>query len=157
MINFVAGACFSSKVRYIVSCLIGAFIQGNPIETLKYLLPTTCESIENILNNSESILTDDKGDIELIWHLNLFAELVNAPGDALLIYKKMIMSVFQQCIQIINKDAYKAVASATENLLKSLSHVYPIDHRLTVENIDEPFVNFLPIRVSRSSLFSYSL
>jgi len=155
MINFVAGACFSSKVRYIVRCLIRALTKGNPIETLKYLLPTTCESIEKILNNSESILTDDKGDIELIWHLNLFTELVNAPGDALLIYKKMIMPVFQQCIQIINKDAYKAVASSAENLLKSLSHVYPIDLRLTVENIDEPFVNFLPIRVSRSSLFSY--
>jgi hypothetical protein len=157
MINFVAGACFSSEVRYIVSCLIEALIKGNPMETLKYLLPTTCESIKKILNNSESILTDDKGDIELIWHLNLFAELVNAPGDALLIYKKLIMSVFRQCIHIINKDSYEVVASAAENLLESLSHVYPIDHRLTVENIDEPFVNFLPIRVSRSSLFSYPL
>ncbi|CAF4971511.1 unnamed protein product, partial [Rotaria sp. Silwood1] len=39
-----------------------------------------------------------------------------------------------------------AVANAAKNLLKSLSYVYPIEYRLTVENIEEPFTDFLPIR-----------
>jgi hypothetical protein len=150
MMNFVTGACLSPKVRDIVSCLVRALIKANPIETLKYFLPKTCESIERILNNSEPtvLLTDYKEDIELNWYLTLFIELVHARGDALLIYKTMIMSVFHQCIHIINKNSYEAVANAAERLLETLTNVYPIDYRLTIENLDEPFVDFLPIRVS---------
>ncbi len=85
----------------------------------------------------------------------LFAELVRARGDALLIYKRMIMSVFHQCIHIINKSSYEAIANAAQNLLKSLTHIHPIDYRLTVENMDEPFVDFLPIRVNFSSVLQY--
>ncbi|CAF4464691.1 unnamed protein product [Rotaria sp. Silwood2] len=58
----------------------------------------------------------------------------------------MIMSVFRQCIHFIYKNSYETIAHAVEHLLKSLTHVYPIDYRLTVENIDELFVDFLPIR-----------
>ncbi|CAF4762748.1 unnamed protein product [Rotaria sp. Silwood1] len=148
VIDFVSGVCLSSRARDIASGLVQALVKGNPVETLKYLMPKTCESIENILNHSEStiLLTDYKGDIELTWYLILFAELVHARGDALMIYKPMIMSVFRQCIHFINKNSYETIAHAVEHLLESLTHVYPIDYRLTVENIDEPFVDFLPIR-----------
>ncbi|CAF3608950.1 unnamed protein product [Rotaria sp. Silwood1] len=148
VIDFVSGVCLSSRARDIASGLVQALVKGNPVETLKYLMPRTCESIENILNHSEStiLLTDYKGDIELTWYLILFAELVHARGDALMIYKPMIMSVFRQCIHFINKNSYETIAHAVEHLLESLTHVYPIDYRLTVENIDEPFVDFLPIR-----------
>jgi hypothetical protein len=150
MINFVTGVCLSSKVRDIVACLVRALVKGNPIETLKYFLSKTCESIEKILQNSESTisLNNDHEDIELTWYLSLFAELVRARGDVLVTYKTTIMSVFHQCIHIINKNSYETVANAAKNLLESLSQVYAIDYRLTVENIDEPFVDFLPIRVS---------
>jgi hypothetical protein len=90
--NFVTGVCLSPKVRDIVSCLIQALVKGNPIETLKYFLPKTCESIEQILQNSES--TNHHEDIELTWYLSLFSKLVHTRGDALLIYKNMIMSFF---------------------------------------------------------------
>ncbi|CAF4252294.1 unnamed protein product [Rotaria sp. Silwood2] len=148
VIDFVSGVCLSSRARDIVSGLVEGLVKGNPVETLKYLMPKTCESIEKILNHSEStiLLTDHKGDIELTWYLILFAELVHARGDALIIYKSMIMSVFRQCIHFINKNSYETIAHAVEHLLESLTHVYPIDYRLTVENIDEPFVDFLPIR-----------
>ncbi len=152
--NFVTSVCLSHKVRDIVACLVQALVKGNPIETLKHFLPKICESIEKILQNSESTLssTHHHEDIELTWYLFLFAELVSARGDVLVIYKTMIMSVFHQCIDIINKNSYEMISIATMVLLQSLSQVYPIDYRLTVENIDEPFVNILPIRVS--SFFS---
>jgi len=150
--NFVTGVCLSPKVRDIVSCLIQALVKGNPIETLKYFLPKTCESIEKILKNFESTISSSKDheDIELTWYLSLFAELVRARGDVLVTYKTMIMSVFHQCIHIINKKSYEAVANACTHLLQSLTQVYSIDYRLTVENIDEPFLDFLPIRVRHS-------
>jgi hypothetical protein len=101
------------------------------------------------MHDSETtILTDHKGDVELTWYLVLFSKLLQAHGNTLLVYKSMILSVFHRCIHIIHKESYEAVADAAKNLLKSLSYVYPIDYRLTLHNIDEPFTDFLPIRVS---------
>jgi hypothetical protein len=145
--GFVTGECLSPKVRNIVACLIRALVKGNPIETLKYFLPKTCESIERILQNSE---TDHKEDIELNWYLSLFGELVDARGDILITYKTMIMPIFHRCFNMMDKIPYKRVASAATYLLQSLSQVYSIDYRLTVENIDEPFADVLPIRVNCS-------
>ncbi|CAF2908164.1 unnamed protein product, partial [Rotaria sp. Silwood2] len=145
--NFLAASSFSPKISKLLNGLVRAILKGNPEETLKYLLPHTCERIEKILNHSETtILTDHKGDTELTWCLILFSELTRARGDALLIYKPMILSVFHRCVRIIHKESYEAVANAAKNLLKSLSYVYPIEYRLTVENIEEPFTDFLPIR-----------
>jgi len=147
--NFVAASSFTSRVNKLLNGLVRAILKGNPEETLKYLLPQTCERIEKIMSHSETtILTDHKGDTELTWCLTLFAELVRARGDTLVMYKSMILSVFHRCVRIIHKESYEAVGNAAKNLLKSLSYVYPTDYRLTVENVDEPFTDFLPIRVS---------
>ncbi|CAF3248683.1 unnamed protein product [Rotaria sp. Silwood2] len=130
------GAFLSPKVRKIVASLVQAMVTGNPIETIKYLLPQTCQFIKKIINNMERtvLLTDCKGDIELTWFLILFSELVRARGDVLLNYKSMIISIFHQCIHIIHKDSYQAIAQAATNVLQSLSNVYPIDDRSTIDN-----------------------
>jgi hypothetical protein len=149
--NFLATYSFSPKVSKLLTGLVQAILKSNPIETLKYLLPQTCERIEKIISQSDmSILTDHKGDSELTWCLILFSELVCARGDTLIIYKSMILSVFHRCIHIVHKHSYEAMGKAAKNLLKSLSYVYPSDYRLTVENIEEPFIEFLPIRVCDS-------
>lgn len=152
MFKFVTGSCLSPKVREFVASLIRALVQANPIETLKYFLPKTCESIERILNTVELSVwaSDQKEDIELTWYLTLFAELVDTRGDILLLYKQMIMSVFHRCFHIINKNSYQAVGNAARILLGSLTQIYTIDYRLTRENLNEPFIDFLPIRVSSS-------
>lgn len=128
--------------------LIEAILKSNPIETLKYLLLQTYEHIDKILTQSDGlILNDHKGDAELTWCFILFSELVGARGDVLITYKSMILSIFHRCFHVVHKLSYEAIAKAAKNLLKSLSHVYPIEYRLTVENIEEPFADFLPIRV----------
>ncbi|CAF3998522.1 unnamed protein product, partial [Adineta steineri] len=148
ILNFLGIQCLSPKVRDIASGLVRALVKGNPMETLTYLLPEICKSIENKFNNSDStLLTDHKDDIELTWYLVVFAELLRARGDVLLNYKQLIMSVFHQCIQVVNKDSYRAVAKAVVNLLESLSCSYLVNYRLLVINSDETFDNFLPIRL----------
>jgi hypothetical protein len=152
--NFLAASSFSPKVRKLLNGLVRAILKGRPEDTLKYLLPETCERIEKIISHSETtILTDHKGDTELTWCLTLFSELVRARGDTLVMYKPMILSVFHRCIHVIHKESYEAVANAAKNLLKSLSYVYPTEYRLTVENIEEPFTDFLPTRVSSLMLY----
>ncbi|UJR17800.1 hypothetical protein I4U23_004699 [Adineta vaga] len=146
--NFLAvpsiGSNVDNSVTYI---LVRPILQTNPIETLKYLLPQTCERIEKILDDWEAtIFTDYQGDPELTWYVVLFSELLQARGDTLLIYKPIILSVFHRCVQLIHKESYNAMANAAQYLLRSLSNAYPIEYRLTLENIDEPFTDFLPIR-----------
>src|ERR1700722_4272710 len=103
--NYLFSSFFSLKVKKLVIGLVQAILKNNPSETLKYLLPQTCEKI---MNNSEiSVLTDHRGDLELIYYLILFSELVRTRGDALLIYKQIIMTVFHRCIHIIHKDSYE--------------------------------------------------
>ena len=149
IVAFLARQCLSPNLRKLVGGLVRAIVNGNPADTLKYLLPKTCESITTLMNKPETceLLVDRKGDIELTWHLNIFSELLHARGDTLFIYDQMIMSIFQQCIHIMHTDTYKIIANAAKHLLQSLSQVYPIDYRFTVENLDEPFIDVLPIRV----------
>ncbi|CAF4773691.1 unnamed protein product [Rotaria sp. Silwood2] len=141
--NFLATYCYSPKTSKLLMGLIQAMLKSNPIETLNYLLPQTYECIEKILSQSNMIiLNDHKGDSELTWHLIMFSELVCARGDTLIIYKSMILSIFHQCIHIIHKDSYESIGKAAQNLLKSLTYVYPIDYRLIIENIEESFNDF---------------
>ena len=149
--NFLAGSFFTPKVGKLVTGIVRAILKGNPTETLKYLLPQTCERIEKIVSQSDSsVLHDHKGDTELTWCLTLFSELVRARGDTLIPYKSIIISTFRRCIHIIHKESYEAVANAAKTLLKSLIYVYPTDYRLTVENIDEPFTDRKSTRLNSS-------
>ena len=97
-----------------------------------------------------TISTDYQGDAELTWYLILFSELLRVRGDSLIVYKPMIFSIFQRSVRVIHRESYGAVADAAQYLLRSLSYVYPIEYRLTMQSINEPFNNFLPIRVSFS-------
>ncbi|CAF4684970.1 unnamed protein product [Rotaria sp. Silwood1] len=47
----------------------------------------------------------------------------------------------------LNEDSYEAIAKAIQNLLRSLLNIYPMNYRLTREQLDEPFIDFLPIRI----------
>ncbi|UJR10196.1 hypothetical protein I4U23_014411 [Adineta vaga] len=145
--NYLATYSYSIKVNKIVTGLVQAILKSNPVETLKYLLSQACELIEKILRQSDqSILIDHHGDSKLTWYLTLFSELLCARGDTLIIYKSTVLRIFHQCIRITHQESSEAMAKAARNLLKSLTYVYPIDYRLTVENIEEPFVDCLPIR-----------
>ncbi|CAF4353955.1 unnamed protein product, partial [Rotaria sp. Silwood2] len=146
---FLSGTYISPRVRGLVSALIRAMVGGNPIETLRCFLPQTCESIEKIMNNinTKDLFMNGTENLELIWYLSIFSELIHARGDILLDYKRIIMTVFHRCIPIIHKDSCRIMAKTARNLLDSLSDIYPIEYRLTIENVDESFIKFLPIRI----------
>jgi hypothetical protein len=151
------GSCLSPKVRTLASSLIQGLIQGNPSDTLSCFMPKICSAIEQIRSTVSfaASRSDDKEDSELNWYLNTFVELVLARGDTLVIYQKSILTVFHQCIGMMNERSYALMASAARNLLRSLTQIYPSDYRLTLENLDEPFTASLPIRVN--SCFSQSI
>ncbi|CAF2627525.1 unnamed protein product [Rotaria sp. Silwood2] len=112
----------SSKIYQLVLEKITHF------RALKCLLPKTYKSIEQIMINVDTTeaFINGKENLEVIWHLALFSELVHARDDVLLIYQQMIMSIFHRCIPIMPKKTYEIVANAASYLLKSLTRVYPI-------------------------------
>ena len=139
----------TSKGSRLRTVLVRPILARNPSETLKYLLPQTCERIEKIIDDAQTtIYTNYEGDAELSWCLVLFSELLRARGETLLPYKSMIFSVFRRSVHLIHVSSYLAVADAAKDFLKSLTYVYPIEFRLTLKNIEEPFTDALPIRVS---------
>ncbi|CAF2108179.1 unnamed protein product [Rotaria magnacalcarata] len=145
--NFISGSIFLPSVRHLVGGLIRPIVKWYPTDILKCLLSQTCESIKQILDKTDiSQINNPNGDLELNWYLILFAELVQARGDTLLIYQENIKSVFHRCIRILHKDSYQAIALAIKSLLLSLLNIYSISRSLTRENEDDSFVNFLPIR-----------
>ncbi|CAF1329744.1 unnamed protein product [Adineta steineri] len=146
--RFVTGSIFSSKVRSLVVGLVRAIVKCHPEETLKYLLPQTCQRIEKIFNAKieDNLLNDHKGDQELTWYLCLFSELVQARGDILIIYKDIIQNCLHTSINILHIDSYEIIALAIKHLLQSLLYIYPIEYSLIVENLDGSFIDFLPIR-----------
>ena len=147
--NYLAAASMTSKGSRLRTVLVRPILAGNPSETLKYLLPQTCARIEKIIDDAQTtIYTNYEGDAELTWCLVLFSELLRARGDTLLAYKSMIFSVFRRSVHLIHASSYEAVADAAKDLLKSLTYVYPIEYRVTLQNIEEPFTDSLPIRVS---------
>ena len=149
--NFIIGSMFSSKVQRLVVGLVRALVNSHPVEILKCLLPQIFKSIVKILDESEiALLSDYKGDLELTWNLVLFSELLQAPGDSLLIYQQLIKSTFDRCTRIIHKDSYRAIAAGIEHLLQSLLNIYPVDYTRSRNKLDEPFIDFLPIRASLS-------
>ncbi|CAF1453615.1 unnamed protein product, partial [Adineta ricciae] len=145
--NFLVVSSMTSKVNNLMTILVRPLLQANSHETLKSLLPQTCERIEKIVDDLKTtIFTDYQGDAELTWYLILFSELLRARGDSLIVYKPMIFSIFQRSVRIIHRESYGAVADAAQYLLRSLSYVYPTEYRITMQSINEPFNNFLPIR-----------
>ena len=153
IVNFLINACWPSKVKTIIGGLVKAIIVRDPVQTLKSLLPRTCEAIDRLVDElgEVALSTDPRGDNELHWYLILFAELLRARGDTLLVHKETITSVFQRCLHIIHKGSYHTLATAARHLLQSLTHVYLIDPLATVEMSSESDEEVLPTRVSSSS------
>ena len=115
-------------------------VHYHPVETLKDLLPPTAESI--LSKAEESLrLADDRGDLELIWELNVFCVLLRANGETLLVYRTSIRDVLQRCRRILHRESNRLVALAIERVLQLLVEVYIVN-----SPSNDPT---LPIRVSR--------
>ena len=124
-----------------VLALVRPLVFSHPRETLNDLLPRTSQSI---LNRTEEslLLSDDRPDLELIWELSVFGELVQAPGATLLVYRTTIRDVLQRCRTIRQRETSRLVALAIQRLFRSLVEVFVIS--------SPPKDDRLPTRVSRS-------
>lgn len=154
MVRLTSVPYLSINGRETVASMIGALVATHPIEILEDFFPKTFQSIENLLKNisqfeSDSLRTEEE-DRELIWYLTILSKLLWARGDVLLLYKEKILVLFEQSIKIINQNVYKVLSKAVKSCIQSLCAISTRNYRLTNENLDQSFEQFLPIRVSSS-------
>ncbi|UJR24029.1 hypothetical protein I4U23_026994 [Adineta vaga] len=91
----------------------------------------------------EKIVNFVTGLIFVLKNLYLFAELVHARADTLLIYKDIVLICFHHSIYV---DFYKSITLVIKHLLQSLLNVYPIGYDQMIENVDKSFIDFLSIQ-----------
>ena len=142
VLQLITGSLFSAPVRPLALGLIRPLVQCHPVQTLKDLLPRTSQSILDKTADA-LLMVDDRADLELIWELSLFGELLLAPGEALLIYRTSIRDVLQRSLRIVHRESNQLVARAIRCVLQSLVDVYSI-------HSPPPPLPVLPIRVRRT-------
>jgi len=130
LLNLTDNPSLSTEVRDIVTSLIESIVRANPNETLKYFLPKIRQSVDENRTNLENT--------EFTWYLAIFSKLVSARGEILINYKTDIFYIFDQCLPIENKKSYEILSSAAKCFLQSLTQIYPIEYKLTNEDLEIP-------------------
>lgn len=138
MFDYLSHPFLSPKVRRLASSLIQTLVRTHPERILQEILPRICQSIETILHDSEKndLYINSEIDLELAWYLIVFSDLLWTRGDLLLQHKGMILSVLEQCIRILNRDVYLALACGLGDLLQSLVKIHPLEYRSMNEGED---------------------
>ena len=111
----------------VCACLVGSAIDSQSFE----IFFTYCyDNLSKIKDNKtfEQLAHDERGDIEVIWNLQLFSELMKANGPVLLKHMDKITLLFSWFKYSINKEIIGFMSSAYRYLIMSLSGIYQISY-----------------------------
>ena len=111
----------------VCACLVGSAIDSQSFE----IFFSYCyDNLSKIKDNKtfEQLAHDERGDIEVIWNLQLFSELMKANGPVLLKHMDKITLLFSWFKYSINKEIIGFMSSAYRYLIMSLSGIYPIEY-----------------------------
>ncbi|KAG7506391.1 proteasome activator complex subunit 4B-like [Solea senegalensis] len=140
--NFATSNIFETCVSgRMVADMCRAAAKCHPAESLRLFIPHCCSVIFHITNNEE-LQSEDELDKELLWNLQLLSEVSRVDGEQLLKYQGDLERILCVCVRLRCKQAYTLACSLLEHTLRSLSLIYPTEHRSTSGSFD----NDLPIR-----------
>ncbi|XP_058477820.1 proteasome activator complex subunit 4B isoform X2 [Solea solea] len=140
--NFATSNIFETCVSgRMVADMCRAAAKCHPAESLRLFIPHCCSVIFHITNNEE-LQSEDELDKELLWNLQLLSEVSRVDGEQLLKYQGDLERILCVCVRLRCKQAYTLACSLLEHTLRSLSLIYPTEHRSTSGGFD----NDLPIR-----------
>lgn len=71
---------------------------------------------------------------------------MRCPGIYLLPYADRLINVLDRALQLKAREGYLSAGAIMNNLLKSLTTIYPTDYRSVAEGYDRPLSEYLPIR-----------
>lgn len=76
----------------------------------------------------------------------MFHTQVRCPGNFLLPYADRLLGVLDRALLLKAREGYLFAGAILNNLLKSITTIYPTDYRSVAEGYDRPLSEYLPIR-----------
>ncbi|XP_031565856.1 proteasome activator complex subunit 4-like [Actinia tenebrosa] len=146
LFNFCTNNVLEMKIAgKIAADMCRAAAKTNTELTLKKFLPHCCFTIEGIIS-AEDLKHQEETDNQLLWNLQILTEIVRSNGSKILAYKKEIIKTLKSTIHLKNKEAATLAAKLLENLLRPLSHIYPLEWRSVLKDFSKPPTEHLFIR-----------
>lgn len=168
MKNYINGNNYNARAGRILASICGFL--SMPENFASHAFETFFTLVyENLFRFKESknyshFLTDERGDIEVSWHLQLLAELTKTDGLTLLPHMSKIQQLISWYRSTVNKEAIGYISSCYRNISVCLSTIYPmeqcsVDYNISYDNEKEFFTKHLPIRdwASTGDIFNLNL
>jgi hypothetical protein len=153
--NYIDGNTFNVRAGRIVASLCFSLTSSNKFGKVAFgiFFDYVYQNLSKIKSTKhyDDFLTTERGDIEVTWNLQLFAELMNTNGEILSSYMKRIEEIIDWYRPTIHKESYIYLCNASRNVVTSLTNIYPremcsVTYDLTFDNENDFFKDHLPIR-----------
>lgn len=153
---YMNGSTFNMRAGRIVSGIC-AWLSLSGIDNLAFctFIDYVYENLNKIRlgKNYESILENERGDIEVSWNLQLLSELTKAPGPVIVQHIGKLNEVLTWFRNTVHKESVNYIGFCMRNILISLGDTCPtetcsVNYSIHFDDEKEFFTNHLPIRVS---------
>ncbi|KAL7079669.1 hypothetical protein ACQ4LE_001115 [Meloidogyne hapla] len=143
--NFVNEHLFNSKPAMdAITKMAGSIVGNNPQVQFPRFFNFAVKMFEEHYHVGSEL--EEEVDRALIWYVTFAAELVrNSPGHIIMENRKLIDPFIAKILKFKSPNIFKLVAVFAQNVLHSISAIYPIQSSLR-ERYDQPFDKFLPLR-----------
>lgn len=128
-----------------VAIICQGFVRVNSRETLKLFIPHLCDNIERLLNENPNIEKEEHLDAELLYNLQILAEIVDARSD-LLNYADRLMNILDKTLHMTSLTGSQFAARMLDLIMSSLTYIVPTEFRSSPTSYDTHIKDFLSIR-----------
>jgi len=127
MFTFVSTRVLEVNVAgKMVSDMVRSAAKAHPTVTLKKFLPFVCSRVKS-LASADGVQEEEHVDSELLWYLEILAELVQCDGKELLLYKDLLKEIIRLTIHLKCKKAYSRSGKLLKAVLCSCTEMYPLE------------------------------
>ncbi|XP_078590168.1 proteasome activator complex subunit 4-like isoform X2 [Branchiostoma floridae x Branchiostoma japonicum] len=146
LFHFASSHMFETKVAgRMAANMCRAASKAHPEFTLKLFLPH-CAQVIMKLTEAEDVQKEEQLDDELLWNLQMLADIVRCDGLTLVAYRDQLVPVLKRSLHLTCKDGYTQAGLLLRHALRALTLIYPQEYRSMPCRFDRPLDEYLPIR-----------
>ncbi|XP_065338507.1 proteasome activator complex subunit 4A-like isoform X2 [Cloeon dipterum] len=144
--QFVISRILETTVAGILlAVLCQAFAMVNAEDTLKLLVPYLCSEIMQG-TESEEVIKEPHLNNELLYQLQILAEVVCCDGSYLVPHMPQLTQVLDRTLHLVSKEGQHSSGRLLSHILDSMVNMKPTDYRSVNYKFSEPIKDHLPIR-----------
>ncbi|KAK9752668.1 Proteasome-substrate-size regulator, mid region [Popillia japonica] len=112
---------------------------------MKVFVPHLCDTIEQLLDEHEDVMNEERLNGELLYNLLLLSEIVDGKSE-LVHYIDRLTKILDKTLHMKSTEANRMSATLLQVIGFSLSFTQPTEYRSMSESLDLDVKDFLPIR-----------